>query len=276
MTLALAYNIAVLPSVPIYKSLWRNIKVSSKNVRISVKLIIYLLLFVVLWLITEAIAMNPNTIIMFGVSILSVMFIIKNMNLSRTDIFIGILLGAMTVSYSVMTGLVTVITYLGGISIFKNSNYKITLLKSKKRKDILKTVLLALFVGIGLGIINVYLGKFSNIIDLSFSFQWPLMALYAGVSEEIVFRFFFFAICVWITRDSILSRFEGFLCYLIIIIPHVLIHFDVTNLNLFAVIQMSIMFGLPFALMQRKWDLTSAIGAHALVDLIRFIVFGWK
>src|SRR5699024_892904 len=89
MTLALAYNIAVLPSVPIYKSLWRNIKVSSKNVRISVKLIIYLLLFVVLWLITEAIAMNPNTIIMFGVSILSVMFIIKNMNLSRTDIFIG-------------------------------------------------------------------------------------------------------------------------------------------------------------------------------------------
>lgn len=33
-------------------------------------------------------------------------------------------------------------------------------------------------------------------------------------------------------------------------------------------------FGLPLAIMQRKHDLSSAIGAHAIVDIIRFCVLG--
>lgn len=40
------------------------------------------------------------------------------------------------------------------------------------------------------------------------------------------------------------------------------------------VLILSLIFGLPFAIMQRRHDLTSAIGAHTIVDLIRFCIFG--
>ena len=103
---------------------------------------------------------------------------------------------------------------------------------------------------------------------------WFLDGIRAGVTEEIIFRFFFFAICIYFTNDKALSKIEGFLCYLIMIIPHVLIHFDRTNFELGGMIILSLIFGLPFAIMQRKHDLSSAIGAHAIVDIIRFCVFG--
>lgn len=57
------------------------------------------------------------------------------------------------------------------------------------------------------------------------------------------------------------------------ILPHVLIHFSGT-IEIGSLIVMSVAFGLPFALLQWKVNLSAAIGAHALVDLIRFIVFG--
>lgn len=140
--------------------------------------------------------------------------------------------------------------------------------------EILKTILLTIFVGDILGIINIYLAKSDMTINPSIKLKWFLDAIRAGATEEVIFRFFFFAICVYFTNDKVLSRFQNFLCYLIIIIPHVLIHFDRTNFELRSVIILTLTFGLPFAIMQRKHDLSSAIGAHAIVDLIRFCIFG--
>lgn len=240
----------------------------------SLKLVITLLFFIVLWLIQKTIAIEQKMLLFLVISILAIILILKNKNITKNDIFVGVLLGVMAMPYSIVNGLVTIIAYIGGVSVFKNSNNKITLIKSNERKQIVKTIMLAAFVGIVLGVINSYLGKFFNEINPSFKVKWLLMAVYAGVGEEVVFRFFFFAICIWLTKDKELSRFENFLCYLIIIVPHALNHFDRMNINLSGVIQLSIMFGLPFALMQRKQDLSSAIGAHAIVDLIRFCIFG--
>jgi hypothetical protein len=64
------------------------------------------------------------------------------------------------------------------------------------------------------------------------------------------------------------------------VIPHVLLHFpDMIATNgigsiIGNVIILSLLFGLPFALLLRKRDLFSAITAHTLVDLIRFICLG--
>lgn len=64
------------------------------------------------------------------------------------------------------------------------------------------------------------------------------------------------------------------------IVPHVLLHFpDMIIRNgilsiMGSAIILSLLFGLPFALLQRKRDLYSAILAHTLVDLIRFICLG--
>ena len=88
------------------------------------------------------------------------------------------------------------------------------------------------------------------------------------------FSFLFFALSVYCIKDGALSKFDNFLCYAIMVLPHVLIHFDATTFTLSSVVVLALLFGLPFAIMQRKRDLSSAIGAHALVDAVRFCVFG--
>jgi len=221
--------------------------------------------------------MNPmklNVLWFIVVLILSVLFMIKNKNISRRDVVVGILLGLISMPSNFFMGAISIIAYLGGVSVFKESDNKILLIKSNNKKEILKTILLTIFVGGILGTINIYLGKSAMTINPSIKLKWFLDAIRAGVTEEIIFRFFFFAICVYFTNDKVLSRFQNFLCYLIMIIPHVLIHFDRTNFELGSVIILTLIFGLPFAIMQRKHDLSSAIGAHAIVDLIRFCIFG--
>ena len=49
---------------------------------------------------------------------------------------------------------------------------------------------------------------------------------------------------------------------------------NLQNFNTGSVITLSLLFGLPFALMQRKFNLISAIGSHAFVDFVRFCVLG--
>ena len=88
-------------------------------------------------------------------------------------------------------------------------------------------------------------------INFSVKLKWFLDAIRAGVTEEIIFRLFFFAICVAVVKDKKMSKAENVLSYLIMTIPHV-----------------------PFAVLQRKRDLTSAIVAHSVVDLIRFVLLG--
>lgn len=244
------------------------------NKSISLKLIIIFALFLVLWLITSMNPMKLNVLWFIVVLILSVLFMIKNKNISRHDVVVGILLGLISMPSNFFMGAISIIAYLGGVSVFKESDNKILLIKSNNKKEILKTILLTIFVGGILGIINIYLGKSAMTINPSIKLKWFLDAIRAGATEEIIFRFFFFAICVYFTNDKVLSRFQNFLCYLIMIIPHVLIHFDRNNFELGSMIILTLIFGLPFAIMQRKHDLSSAIGAHAMVDLIRFCIFG--
>lgn len=244
------------------------------NKSISLKLIVIFVLFLVLWLITSINPMKLNVLWFIVVLILSVLFMMKNKNISRRDVVVGILLGLISMPSNFFMGVISIIAYLGGVSVFKESDNKILLIKSNNKKENLKTILLTIFVGGILGIINIYLGKSAMIINPSIKLKWFLDAIRAGATEEIIFRFFFFAICVYFTNDKVLSRFQNFLCYLIMIIPHVLIHFDRTNFELGSMIILTLIFGLPFAIMQRKHDLSSAIGAHAIVDLIRFCILG--
>lgn len=129
-------------------------------------------------------------------------------------------------------------------------------------------------VGGILSIINLFLGMGEMQIQMSLKIQWLLDAVRAGVCEEIVFRMFFFALCAHIVKDSELSKLQNVLCYAIMVLPHVLMHFNFRNFDIESVVILTLLFGLPFALMQRKSNLVSAIGAHTMVDLVRFCVFG--
>ena len=176
-------------------------------------------------------------------------------------------------SHAVM-GTCSIVAYIGGASVFKKSKNKILLFKAANIKEILKTVGIAAIAGVALAVINILLAKSAMEFNISIEPEWFLRAIKAGVSEEIIFRFFFFALTVYCIKDGALSRFDNFLCYVIMVLPHVLIHFDATNFTLSSVVVLALLFGLPFAIMQRKRDLSSAIGAHTMVDAVRFCVFG--
>ena len=176
-------------------------------------------------------------------------------------------------SHAVM-GTCSIVAYIGGASVFKKSKNKILLFKAANIKEILKTVGIAAIAGVALAVINILLAKSAMEFNISIEPEWFLRAIKAGVSEEIIFRFFFFALSVYCIKDGALSGFDNFLCYVTMVLPHVLIHFDATNFTLSSVVVLTLLFGLPFAIMQRKRDLSSAIGAHALVDAVRFCTFG--
>lgn len=81
----------------------------------------------------------------------------------------------------------------------------------------------------------------------------------------------FFALCVNIVKDKKLSKSEDIMCYLIMIIPHALMHFSLKTIDLGMIGRISLLLGVPLALLERKRDLTSAIVCHSLVYLLIFI-----
>ena len=127
--------------------------------------------------------------------------------------------------------------------------------------------------GIVLGRLNLGLGSGSVNDAAGFCLIFLFDALRAGLFEEILFCTFLYAFCVEVAGKKKFNHIQTFFCLLIMILPHVLIHFSGT-IEIGSLIVMSVAFGLPFALLQWKVNLSAAIGAHALVDLIRFIVFG--
>lgn len=240
----------------------------------TLKLLSINILFISLWLIT---LLNPERlkVLWFAVVLLlAIVFIIKNKNTSKYDILTGIALGCLAMPSQVVMGACSIVAYIGGASVFKKSKNKIALFKATKIKEMIKTVAIMLIAGAALAVINVFLAKSSMEFNFSIEPEWFLRAIKAGVSEEVIFRFFFFAVSVYCIKDGVLSKFDNFLCYVIMILPHVLIHFDATTFTLSSVVVLALLFGLPFAIMQRKRDLSSAIGAHTLVDAVRFCTFG--
>ncbi|WP_147345219.1 type II CAAX prenyl endopeptidase Rce1 family protein [Paraclostridium sordellii] len=199
--------------------------------------------------------------------------IIKNKSATSKDFILGIIFGVLCMPSSPIMGISTIIPLVASIGILKKSKNTVHIFSNNK-KIILLSVTLTLVIGIILGAINVFFAIDSIPINLDFKIQYVFNALRAGIFEEIFFRLFFFAMCVYITNDSKFSKTQNLLCYLIMIIPHTLIHFNLSTFNLPSVVMLSLLFGLPFALMLRKLNLISAIGTHSIVDIIRFCTFG--
>ena len=53
-------------------------------------------------------------------------------------------------------------------------------------------------------------------------------------------------------------------------VPHTVAH----GYGILETILLCILFGLPFAVLQRKRDVTSAMVSHGVVDAVRFTIFG--
>lgn len=238
----------------------------------TLKLILLLLSLIILWVISSMLNARLVWFLIFGA--ISAISIYKNKNVKIVDIVIGCSFGALAMPISLVYGVSSILIYLGAVSIIKTSSRKILVLKNESRKDVYISLFSMVLIGSILALINVKMALGMNNVHISFKMEWIFKGLLAGVSEEIIFRMFPFAICALLTNTQRISKFDNILIYLIMIVPHVLLHFSIANVNLASVIYLSIVYGLPFAVLQRNRDLVSAIGAHSLVDIIRFCLLG--
>lgn len=228
-----------------------------------------------MWLLTDILLIITATVVLIknrlpkpkyiiiSAALALVMFIAyRGFNFSSVKCFIGVFLCAMA-----------------AFSIFSRYPGKeIKLLKSVSAKGIIITVVIALVVGALLGTINLFTS--GQKLEPKFDILCLVTALSPAIYEEVCFRFFTFALMLYLLKGSINTKGEAFFVYVFMIFPHAIMHTPDVFISSGAIngiitaLFLSLLFGLPFALLARKRDLTSAMVSHGLVDFIRFIFLG--
>lgn len=220
------------------------------------------------------------------VLILSIIILIKNNVPRKNQILISLLFGILMfaayqgISFSsIKVFLTTLLCSLAMFSIFnlyeKNS---LKILKSNELKSILVTIMLGLIVGVVLGGINLFIS--GKTLNFEISISYFLVALSPGIYEEIALRAFIYSLCLYMLKGEINTKFKKFTCYFMMTIPHVMIHTPDQFVNqgvilgIMAMLILTLLFGIPFAFLQKKRDITSAMIGHGLVDVIRFCFLG--
>ena len=191
----------------------------------------------------------------------------------RQDCILGVAFASIAMISHPLMGFFVLPGYVASAARMRDIPHPIVLYHPGKKNELWKTMGWILAAGSCLGIFNLWLGSSQLTIVPSFQLNFLFDALRAGLFEEILFRTLLYALCIEVMGKIKPNPAQTALCLLIMILPHVLIHFSGT-IEIGSLIVMSVAFGLPFALLQCKVNLSAAIGAHALVDLIRFIVFG--
>lgn len=220
------------------------------------------------------------------VTILSIFILVKIGLPEKNQVVISFVFGLLMflayqgVSFTAFkTFLVTFFCSLASFRIFEKYNdHSLNLLRSTALRSIVGSVIIGLVFGLVLGVINLIFAQETLILQVNLSAIFA--ALSPAIYEEIALRAFVYAFCLYLLKGTITSKAEGFTCYWMMIVPHAMIHtpdqfvqYDLVS-GLISIIVLSLLFGLPFALLQKKRDMTSAMIAHGVVVLIRFIFLG--
>lgn len=210
---------------------------------------------------------------------LAIYLLIKNKLPSKNRVLLSVLLAVLvSVSYIGLSSgfsfsmLITAITCLFAcLAVFsvmdKCEDYKLI------NKDTKWAPLVSILIGIGAGIILSIINTFldgNNTMDIKLSFWRLLPVLSPAIHEEITYRAIFMAFCVYALKDQKATKFQRFTMWFMMTVPHTLSH----GYGLVESAVLCILFGIPFAILQRKRDITSAMVCHGFVDAIRFVLFG--
>lgn len=222
----------------------------------------------------------PTLMVFLWSAVMSVYLLIKNgLPTKKGMIISGVLTGL--VLFSALTAfrnspLGTVIfvstTLLSSLAVISVSekNEDVKLIRSADAKQIMISLLIGAAAALPLIAINTFFMSMSNTADPSFSISKIIMAIHPGIAEDMAVRAIFMAFCVYISGGK-MTKAETFTMYVMMMFPHGLWH---GNMEFFSCVVASVIFGLPFALLQRKRDVTSAMFSHFLVDAARFVIFG--
>ncbi len=157
---------------------------------------------------------------------------------------------------------------------------RMAMLRAQAPASVVVSVAIGIAAGGLLGGINCLLNGGITGQRFQPSLAGLIVALNPAVLEEIALRALFFAFCVHLVQGCIDTRGQQFTCWFMMIVPHVLIHTPDAFVQggvvggIVSTLIYIVVFGLPFAALQRKRDVTSAMIAHGVVDMIRFGFFG--
>ena len=131
-------------------------------------------------------------------------------------------------------------------------------------------------ISIPLAVLNVLYFSLSSQINMRNMLSSAVFALKPAIAEEVVFRFFLLSYVYYLFRGKAETRLKNVLIYILLIIPHELLHYPdlfVESPGWAVVMSIvgSIVFGLPMALLMKKKNLQMAIGMHWFIDFARFV-----
>lgn len=168
------------------------------------------------------------------------------------------------------TGLPTFLCSLAVFSVMEKCGGFFLIHKNEDgRSEIALSLLIAILVGAVLSFINYLLMKSNGHIDFAITLQRLAIVLSPAIYEELVCRAIFMVFCIYIFGPAP-TKFQIFTMWFMMTFPHTLSHHQ----NLFATLILCVLFGLPFAILQKKRDIFSAMVSHGLVDAVRFALFG--
>ena len=168
--------------------------------------------------------------------------------------------------YGLRAGIPTLLCSLAVFSVMeKRGEY--ALIYDKGKYPIVLTILISIAVGAVLSVINYFISE--KEVSFNFSFWNLLLCLNPAIYEEMACRAIFMAFCVWFA-DGEMNLFQKFTMYFMMCVPHTVVH----GYPLLPTIMLCILFGLPFTILQKKRDITSAMISHGIVDAVRFTVMG--
>lgn len=222
--------------------------------------------------------------------IMSVILLLKHKLPSKKGILLSLGLTAvyslwLIVQFSIENLVEALFVFIASIAcatVFeKYKTHGLKFVKDRHGKEIFKSVFLGLFIGLVLGIINLILGQRPMLdnIDITHIVNSILVSLKPAIGEEILYRAIFYAFCLHLLGGEIYNKSDNRFVYFMMVVPHVIPHtphmLEAGLISwIISILTMSLLFGLPFALIQRKRDVLTAIIAHGFVDVIRFVLIG--
>lgn len=148
---------------------------------------------------------------------------------------------------SFFTIISTFICTMGVFTIIEKSN-QLKFLVCTHKTSLLRSIWIGLSVGLLLSIINYFLIKNNSYIDFYINFSRVFLSLNPAIYEEIVCRAIFFAYFTYLSNEEETIGFYKFTMWFISVFPHTLLH----NYDIISSIILSVLFGLPFAFLQKR------------------------
>ena len=168
--------------------------------------------------------------------------------------------------YGLRAGIPTFLCSLAVFSVMeKRGEYE--LVSSKGKHPVITIILIAAAAGALLSVVNFFIS--GEKAAFKFSLWNLLLCLNPAIYEEMACRAIFMAFCVWYA-DGEMNLFQKFTMYFMMTFPHAAVH----GYPLLETIVLCILFGLPFAILQKKRDIASAMISHGIVDAVRFTLTG--